>query len=153
MRVTTVSHMTSSLAFCRDPTRGLVDTSTLKHLAGEANLNMTRLGLSLSEYVNGVAERHAQVAGKMFPGYRMHAITNGVHPFTWVCASVRELYDRYVPGWCHEPELLVRVDRAVPDAALWAAHVKAKQTLIQRIRAISAGRSTSRLRSSASRAA
>jgi starch phosphorylase len=97
---------------------------------------MTRLGLNLSEYVNGVAERHAEIAGRMFPGYRMHAITNGVHPFTWVCQSVRELYDRYVPGWCHEPELLVRVDRAVPDAALWAAHVKAKQTLIERIRAI-----------------
>jgi starch phosphorylase len=114
----------------------LVDSATLKRLAGDANLNMTRLGLSLSEYVNGVAGRHAQVAGKMFPGYRMHAITNGVHPFTWVCASLRELYDRYVPGWCHEPELLVRVDRAIPDAALWAAHVQGKQALIERIRAI-----------------
>lgn len=114
----------------------LVDLATLRRLAGDADLNMTRLGLNLSEYVNGVAERHAEVAGRMFPGYRMHAITNGVHPFTWVCQSVRELYDRYVPGWCHEPELLVRVDRAVPDAALWAAHVKAKQALIERIRAI-----------------
>jgi starch phosphorylase len=118
----------------------LVDIATVKRLAGDANLNMTRLGLSLSEYVNGVAERHAEVAGKMFPGYRMHAITNGVHPFTWVCDSLRELYNRYVPGWCHEPELLVRVDSAVPDAALWAAHVKAKQALIERIRAVSSVR-------------
>ena len=114
----------------------LVDLATLKRLAGEADLNMTRLGLNLSEYVNGVAERHAVVAGQMFPGYRMHAITNGVHPFTWVCTSVRALYDRYVPGWCHEPELLVRVDRAVPDAALWGAHVEAKRALIERVRAI-----------------
>jgi glycogen phosphorylase len=114
----------------------LVDVATLKHLAGEANLNMTRLGLSLSEYVNGVAERHAELSQRMFPGYRMHAITNGVHPFTWVCPSLRELYNRYVPSWCHEPELLVRIDRAVPDADLWAAHVKAKQALIERVRAI-----------------
>ncbi|HKQ12670.1 MAG TPA: alpha-glucan family phosphorylase [Steroidobacteraceae bacterium] len=114
----------------------LIDAATLKHLAGESDLNMTRLGLNLSEYVNGVAERHAEVSRGMFPGYQMHAITNGVHPFTWVCPSVRELYDRYVPGWCHEPELLVRVDRAIPDATLWGAHVKAKQILIERIRAI-----------------
>jgi starch phosphorylase len=118
----------------------LVDIATLKRLAGEADLNMTRLGLSLSEYVNGVAERHAEVAGRMFPGYCMHAITNGVHPITWSCDSMRELYDRYVPGWSHEPELLVRVDRAVPDAALWAAHVKAKQALVERIRAITGTR-------------
>jgi glycogen phosphorylase len=114
----------------------LVDIETLKHVAGDADLNMTRLGLNLSEYVNGVAERHAEVSRRMFPGYQMHAITNGVHPFTWVCTSVRELYDRYVPGWAHEPELLVRVDRAIPDAALWGAHVKAKQALIARTRAI-----------------
>ena len=69
----------------------------------------------------------------MFPGYRMHAITNGVHPTTWVCDSLHEIYDRYVPGWSHEPELLIRVERAVPDAALWAAHVKAKQALIERV--------------------
>ena len=114
----------------------LIDLATLKRLAGHADLNMTRLGLSLSDYVNGVAERHAQVAGRMFPGYRMHAITNGVHPSTWVCDSMRQLYDRYVPGWSHEPELLVRVDRAVPEEALWAAHVSAKQGLIERIRGI-----------------
>jgi glycogen phosphorylase len=115
----------------------LVDSATLKRLAGAGDLNMTRLGLSLSEYVNGVAERHAEVAGRMFPGYRMHAITNGVHPATWVCDSLREIFDRYVAGWSHEPELLVRVDRVVPDAALWTAHVKAKQALIERIRTIS----------------
>ncbi len=71
---------------------------------------MTRLGLNLSEYVNGVAERHAEVSRKMFPGYRVHAITNGVHPFTWVAESFRGLYDHYLPGWCHEPELMVRAD-------------------------------------------
>jgi starch phosphorylase len=71
----------------------------------------------------------------MFPGYQVHAITNGVHPFTWVCESVRRLYDRHVPSWCHEPELLVRVDGSVPDASLWEAHMHAKRALIESIRA------------------
>src|SRR3974390_3310129 len=34
--------------------------------------------LNLSDYVNGVAERHAETTERMFPGYRVHAITNGV---------------------------------------------------------------------------
>ncbi len=60
-----------------------IDLPTLQHLAGAENLNMTRLALNLSEYVNGVARRHAEVSCHMFPGYRVHAVTNGVHPFTW----------------------------------------------------------------------
>lgn len=111
-----------------------VDLATLKHLAGESDLNMTRLALNLSEYVNGVAERHAEISRKMFPGYRVHAITNGVHPFTWTCESLRQLYDRYIPSWCHEPELLVRADGAIPDDQLQAAHAQAKQQLVEYVR-------------------
>jgi len=121
-----------------DPREDFIDLATLQHLAGERDLNMTQLGLNLSEYVNGVAERHAETSRKMFPGYHVHAITNGVHPFTWVCDSVRQLYDRYVPSWCHEPELLVRVDGSVPDASLWEAHMHAKRALIASIRASTA---------------
>jgi glycogen phosphorylase len=111
-----------------------LELATLKRLAGEDDLNMTRLALNLSEYVNGVAERHAEISRKMFPGYRVHAITNGVHPFTWTCESLRRLYDQYIPSWCHEPELLVRADGAIPDEQLWAAHGHAKQQLVDYVR-------------------
>ena len=110
----------------------LVDLPTLKRLAGEDCLNMTRLALSLSEFVNGVARSHAEVSQKMFPGYQVRAITNGVHPFTWTSESFRALYDRYVPGWCHEPELLTRVDR-IPDAGIIDAHSTSKHALIDLI--------------------
>jgi glycogen phosphorylase len=96
---------------------------------------MTRLALNLSEYVNGVAKRHAEVSKTMFPGYRVHAITNGVHPFHWASDPFRALYDRYVPSWCHEPEQLVRADCCIPDDALLEAHAQAKQNLIERVRA------------------
>jgi starch phosphorylase len=111
----------------------LVDRAELRRLAGEERLNMTRLALNLSEHVNGVARRHAEVSRGMFPGYRVHAITNGVHPWTWACDSFRRLYDAHLPRWCHEPELLVRADR-IPDGELRQAHAQAKAALLERIR-------------------
>jgi starch phosphorylase len=110
-----------------------VDLATLRHLAGEAQLNMTRLALNLSEYVNGVAKRHAEVSRQMFPGYRVHAVTNGVHPYTWTAKSFALLYDQHLPGWCHEPELLVRADCCIADTAIWDAHVAAKASLIETV--------------------
>jgi len=112
------------------------DIESIKHLAGEDSLNMTRLALNLSEYVNGVAKKHAEVSNAMFPGYRVHAITNGVHPFTWTAESFRQLYNHYIPSWCHEPQLLMRADCCIPDAAIWESHVQAKQHLIEKVQAL-----------------
>jgi starch phosphorylase len=113
----------------------LVDASTLRRLAGDEHLNMTRLALNLSDFVNGVATRHAETSARMFPGYQVRAITNGVHPFTWTGEGFRSLYDRYVPGWCHEPELLTRVDR-IPDGEIAAAHAQSKRVLIDQVRTL-----------------
>jgi len=110
-----------------------VDVATLKALCGPDVLNLTSLALNLSEYVNGVAERHAETSRRMYPGRPVHSITNGVHPYTWTGASFAALYDRWVPGWRHEPQLLVRADR-IPDEAVWQAHCVQKQALIDRIR-------------------
>ncbi|HEY4731621.1 MAG TPA: alpha-glucan family phosphorylase, partial [Gammaproteobacteria bacterium] len=112
---------------------GFIDLTILKRLAGQDNLNMTRLALNLSEYINGVAKRHAEVSRKMFPGYRVRAITNGVHPHTWASPDFAKLYDQHMPGWCHEPELLVRADCCIPDASIWEAHDQAKRHLIEKV--------------------
>src|SRR5574340_1357678 len=112
------------------------DIETIKRLSGEDSLNMTRLALNLSEYVNGVARKHAEVSNAMFPGYKVHAITNGVHPYTWTAEGFRQLYDHYTPGWCHEPQLLIRADCCIPDAAIWEAHAQAKQHLIEKVQAL-----------------
>lgn len=114
----------------------MVDPAVLQRLAGEHDLNMTRLALNLSEYINGVAKRHAELSEKMFPGYRVHAITNGVHPSTWTAGSFRRLYDRHLPGWCHEPELLVRADCCIPDPAVWGAHQECKRELVAHVRSL-----------------
>lgn len=107
-----------------------IDVATLKRLAGEDNLNMTLLALRMSEYVNGVARRHAEVSRKMYPGYHVHAVTNGVHPFTWASKPFIKLYNQYLSGWCHEPELLARASHYLADAEVWQAHSEAKQDLI-----------------------
>jgi glycogen phosphorylase len=106
-----------------------IPVPVLQELAGKAYLNMTNLALNLSRYINGVAKKHGQVSQSMFPGYEIHAITNGVHSYTWTCDSFKKLYDEYLPGWANEPELFVRVGR-IPDERLWQAHLEAKQLLI-----------------------
>lgn len=105
------------------------DLELLKTLGGKDELNMTLLALNLSEYVNGVSKKHEEVSEKLFPGYHVHAITNGVHPFTWTSPPFARLYDEYIPSWCHEPELLVRADR-IPSDLLWQAHLLAKKRLV-----------------------
>jgi glycogen phosphorylase len=110
-----------------------VPLNVLKTLGGTDNLNMTRLGLNLSEFINGVAKKHGEVSRNMFPGYEISAITNGVHTFTWTCDSFKRLYDKYLPGWANEPELFVRVGR-VPDEEIWSAHMEAKKVLFDYVR-------------------
>jgi len=104
----------------------------IKKYAGVDNLNATRLALNLSKYVNGVTLAHMEYSRKLFPGYHLRGITNGVHPYRWTCEFFRELFDSYVPGWANEPELLVRVEE-VPHEEIWNAHLKAKRVLIDYI--------------------
>jgi len=112
----------------------LIPLNILKELGGRDNLNLTLLALNLSEFINGVAKKHREVSKDMFPGYEISAITNGVHTYTWTCASFKKLYDNYLTGWANEPELFVRVGR-IPDEELWTAHMEAKKVLIDFVNA------------------
>jgi starch phosphorylase len=111
----------------------LVPTASLQHLAGTDALNMTRLALGLSGFVNGVARRHAETAHRMFPGFDIRAITNGVHLPTWAHPAMRALFAEHFQAWAHEPELMVRADR-LPADRVWAAHCAAKDDLIEAVR-------------------
>ncbi|KYH39757.1 MAG: Glycogen phosphorylase, partial [Candidatus Bathyarchaeota archaeon B63] len=55
------------------------------------------------------------------------------HSYTWTSPWFRELFDKYIPGWANEPELLVRVG-PIPDDEIWDAHMKAKGDLINFVR-------------------
>lgn len=111
---------------------GYVDPAILRRYGGNDALNMTQLALSFSGYINGVAKRHAETSRKMFPGYRVHAVTNGIHSATWAWSSFARLYDEHLPDWRHDPEVLLRAVE-IPDAAVRAAHFEAKQALVQKV--------------------
>jgi starch phosphorylase len=106
-----------------------VPQELLKKYGGSDRLNMTLLALNLSKYTNGVTEEHMEYSRKLFPGYHIQEITNGVHSYMWTCQYFRQLFDTYIRGWANEPELLVRVD-AIPNEELWEAHMKAKRELL-----------------------
>ncbi|MBT2186107.1 alpha-glucan family phosphorylase [Sphingobium nicotianae] len=101
----------------------------LKRYAGSDDCNMTKLALALSGYVNGVAQRHAETTERMFPGYHVRAITNGVHVASWAHNAFAHLFTAHFPHWSHEPEVLFRADQ-LPDDAIWQAHMQAKAELI-----------------------
>jgi glycogen phosphorylase len=113
---------------------GFVDLDALKRLGGSDSLNMTRLALNLADYVNGVARRHAETTQHMFPGYRIHAVTNGVHVGTWTHPAFAELYTANFSQWQHEPEVLVRALQ-LDEQAIANCHRSAKHDLVRFVRA------------------
>jgi glycogen phosphorylase len=112
---------------------GYIDSNQVRLLAGADSLNMTRLALNLSGFVNGVADRHARTTTQMFPGYDIRAITNGVHLPTWAHRSFRALFNEHFPAWAHEPEMMVRADQ-IDSGRIWQAHQQAKDDMIGEIR-------------------
>jgi starch phosphorylase len=112
---------------------GFMETDQLRILAGEEALNMTRLALNLSAWVNGVAPQHAATTRSMFPGYRIHAVSNGVHVPNWAHPAFARLFQRVAPDWAHEPEGLFRADR-LPDGDVLAAKAEAKAGLLAEAR-------------------
>jgi starch phosphorylase len=95
-------------------------------------LNMTYLALNFSHYVNGVAMRHGEVSRRMFGGYHIDAITNGVHAATWVSEPFCALFDRHIPGW-RADNFSLRYAVSIPAAEIWDVHVAAKLRLLERV--------------------
>ncbi|HEX2918326.1 MAG TPA: alpha-glucan family phosphorylase [Edaphobacter sp.] len=91
-------------------------------------LNMTYLALCLSRYVNGVAMQHGKVSQYMFPDYKVHSITNGVHAATWMSPSFQELLDSEIPEWRIDNRYF-RSIYGIDPARISACHLKNKQRL------------------------
>ena len=113
-----------------------IELDQLKLLAGADRLNVTRLALNLSAFVNGVARKHAETAQSMFPEYAVRAVTNGAHGPTWTHSRIAALVEGVAPHWVSEPVSLVKADEIDPKA-LWSAHRQAKRELIAEIKRIS----------------
>jgi len=99
-------------------------------LYGEGStLNTTMLAMNFSSFSNAVARKHGEVSRAMFPGYPIHAITNGVHAASWTCEPVRALFDARAPEW-KRVNADLRLCQSLGTAELMDAHRRAKGELL-----------------------
>jgi starch phosphorylase len=96
----------------------------------DTELNLTRVALDLSHYVNGVTRRHGEVSRTMFPGYPIGSISNGVHSTTWTSPPFAALYDRCIPDWRRD-SFSLRYALGIPLDAIRDAHREAKAQLVR----------------------
>ncbi len=107
--------------------------SHLPKLIDGGQVNMTKLGLYFSKYINGVALSHKELSKTMFPGYPIHCVTNGVHSQTWTSPELQKLYDKYIPNW-RNSSLSLRNAFSLSLDDIWQAHQGAKKRLISLVK-------------------
>ncbi|MBU0497229.1 MAG: alpha-glucan family phosphorylase [Candidatus Thermoplasmatota archaeon] len=122
-------HDQFDLAFAKPMLGDMLPEEIIHQVTFENRLNMTRLALHFSHYVNGVAKKHREVSQAMFPEYSIDAITNGVHTPTWVSDPFQRIFDRHMPGWRSDPYTL-RSAFSIDKHEIWDAHMDAKKKLI-----------------------
>jgi starch phosphorylase len=111
---------------------GLIPVAVLKRFAGPDDLNLTTLALNLCRHTNAVSKCHQLVSRRMFPGYAIRSVTNGVHSPSWTAPEFQQLYDRYLPDWRRDNSLL-RNAIAIPDEELFETHQRVKKRLFDYI--------------------
>lgn len=105
-------------------------------------LNMAVLALKLSQRHNGVSKLHATVSRDMWKTLwpsvpveeiPIRAITNGVHPGSWISQEMKGLFDNYLgPHWSEQasdPAMWARVDD-IPAEELWRTHERRRERLV-----------------------
>jgi starch phosphorylase len=122
-------HDQFDLSIAKEMLGDLIPEFILNQVTFENKLNMTRLALYFSHYVNGVAKKHGEVSRIMFPGYSIDSITNGVHTRTWVSDPFQQLFDKHMPGWRSDP-MMLRAAFSIDKNEIWDAHMEAKKKLI-----------------------
>ena len=122
----------------------LMELGQVQPEGASGRFNMAVMGLRLSAAANGVSQLHGRVSRKMFSGLwpempsdevPIKSVTNGVHAATWVGQEMAAVYDRHLaPDWYHNPDSWRRVHE-IGDDVLWRARSRARERLVQRIRA------------------
>jgi starch phosphorylase len=122
-----------------------IDTDTERELARGRDddggiFDMGALAIRLSDRTNGVSVRHADVVshdwGSLIGGPAI-AVTNGIHPATWLGHGIRRLLNDWVGlDWfdrIQEPETWEAI-RNIDDGKVWRAHVAQRELMTRRLR-------------------
>ncbi len=103
---------------------------------------MTVAALKYSAFANGVSQLHGKVSREMWHNIwpdlpveevPIKAITNGVHPRSWISHDMSELYQSYFgASYLEQPENLQKWQRVhkIPDAELWRIHNRRRERLV-----------------------
>ena len=117
----------------------LLTSLTDSHAGGQ--FDMGALAIRLSSITNGVSQRHGKVVTHEWSGLiggEAKAITNGIHPQTWVGRSMSRLYQRTV-GEVWDQQVIDGAGweavRDVPAEELWNAHQSQKTVMLRRMKA------------------
>ncbi len=110
------------------------------------HFGMTVAALKSSAFCNSVSVLHGEVSRKMWhniwPGLPIsevpiQAITNGVHPASWLSHDMKELYYSYFgPSFeerPEEPKVWKKVNK-IPDVELWRVHNRRRERLVFYVR-------------------
>lgn len=104
--------------------------------------NMTYLAMNTATKRNGVSKLHGQVSREMFRAFHSNLnpdevpigyVTNGVHLDTWMAPEIKELLDRFLPGFWRRAQTNPDQWQAlslIPPASIWQVHQKLKEQLI-----------------------
>jgi starch phosphorylase len=108
---------------------------------------LTPLAIRMCRSTNGVSQKHGEVSRalwqKLWPGKALAEvpityITNGIHAPTWVSPLLRYLLEKYVgQDWetkLRDESVWAEAVARIPDAELWAAHLRLKERLVAFIR-------------------
>lgn len=103
---------------------------------------MTVAALRSSAFANGVSQLHGRVSREMWHNIwpdlptdevPIRAVTNGVHPSSWVSHDMDELYESYFGPRYRErpgaPEVWKQVKK-IPDMELWRIHNRRRERLV-----------------------
>jgi len=126
-----------------------------RHPHDDGRFHMSTLAIRMSDARNGVAERHGQVARRMWRSMWPKAesddevpighVTNGIHVPSWVSPPFRRLFHRYLgPDWelQHDDPSLWERALDLPDHLVWEAHKKCRGRLFTELRMRARGRWT-----------
>lgn len=113
----------------------------------QSPFGLTPLALRMSRSTNGVSKKHGEVSrslwNKMWPDREVAAVpitavTNGVHPLTWIAPPIQSLYQKlFGENWLemarHASAWAVGIEK-LSDGELWQVHQLLKQRLVAFIR-------------------
>lgn len=97
-------------------------------LITDDEINMTKVGMFFSGYINAVSKLHQPISQKLFPNSTIKSITNGVNSETWTSPEFKKLFDQYIPNWRKASNLL-KTAKIIPLAEISQAHLVDKQLL------------------------